>query len=1218
MGFSSEALETGFASWRLVDSSRSIRWLLSITAVCSFLRTLAHVPDSRAIWSANILVLSTLGLVYQMVRPTNRRQFQYQLLAVVWVDFVTSLPTFDATLPAILAVFAAYTVLVLPFSTVLLTATAVSALQISAMMIGNGARINELLAIAIFHLWAHFTGIYLYVTKERIARNAFLSAHNSYEAEKSAQQQGCRLNQLLAAFLPPHLLVQARQQIATNHPHIYNEAYTQVSVLYGRLNGFEACLSQVTAIDAARVLKEINQRINRIAQRHGVTLILSEGITAVSSIPGIDSEHATKLCNFALELEALIESFRGATLAEVSLTIGIDSGPIAAGIVGTSKWHYDVIGEPYDNAILLQSSVENPGIYLTGETRRFLSPDFQLEMTSNDTWRLCNYSSSTEGFPAEKRFSLVTVPQAINRLLQGVCTIDAAAGTCKKRKPEKEKMFDMTEAKESNKSIMYPISLKFRNDAIEMEYHKEMDHWFIPSLAISIFFLVLYGIYHMLVMPRLITSLILIIIALTLLFIILLMLYIDYFHSFSQFITKTSSGHAITVLLVITVLFLCGIVNTFSCPQPMDLTVCRTAHFSTFSFGLWVLTTGVFLRFPSICLAVLYSISIVIYTLQIWTARADGMTAKEFATEFDLACYLLALSCLVLLHCRACEKLLRLDFLAVVKGLEETSTRERMTSLSHQTLLNLVPAHVAAAVSVKGRDLWNHSYNSVGVAYLAVSGFPLIDENGLNSLNYVFSYMDQIISNFKGVEKIKNANRFYIIAVGLLPDASQNVDETPWTIGELLFTMSQFLLEAAKFAEENDFHVQIGMDCGSALAVISDVTRPRYELFGETVEKARILMQTAGHDMILASEEIYLALRPRPVRFARKPIQISPQQNAYELLTESKKEEMDETMSREEQKRHMEGIIDAEMRKPSWQSSEMELASSIVSTMSSELRSIDDDAETDSELEWVSPETALMQKERSTSSASRRYGGYRRRCDYNPYREPSEHYDNNDRALNYSEFSDSEQSLATSRSSFKRWRPSSRTSLQKALGIFKREKSASEKLENVATRVDKMIQELNAYDEFSDVKPLEYQPFPMSNYGGSLKSVARATSSACHTEYDNAESEAVLSEDAESEAARTPGRPKKLVKKWAKRNEDTESQCSSVDGSEFNNIRWKSVHSIGYENEYEMEEEESEGDDDDRMENGRRRLLPFDQMAALSRDIRANFGDFQLSTFADQ
>ncbi|VDL62453.1 unnamed protein product [Nippostrongylus brasiliensis] len=163
-------------------------------------------------------------------------------------------------------------------------------------------------------------------------------------------------NRLLAAFLPQHLISAARLQIATSNAHIYAEHYPQVTVAYGRLIGFEAVLSQCSSSDAARVLKEIERRIDRLCDLNSCTKVASEGITVISSIPSVDNYHALNVVRFALQLEALVSSFRDATTADVAVCIGIDSGSISAGVVGSTKWHYDVIGVTVDNAILLQSN----------------------------------------------------------------------------------------------------------------------------------------------------------------------------------------------------------------------------------------------------------------------------------------------------------------------------------------------------------------------------------------------------------------------------------------------------------------------------------------------------------------------------------------------------------------------------------------------------------------------------------------------------------------------------------------------------------------------------------------------------------------------------------------------------------------------------------------------------------------------------------------------
>ncbi|KAL6727003.1 hypothetical protein Aduo_008919 [Ancylostoma duodenale] len=1045
----------------------------------------------------------------------------------------------------------------------------------------------QLLATVVVHVWCHFLGLYLHLSVDRLTRSAFLSGRNAVEAEHAAEHQSNRLSRLLAAFLPQHLISAARLQIATNNPHIYAEHYPQVTVAYGRLIGFEAVLSQCSSLDAARVLKEVEQRIDRLCDLNGCTKVASEGITVISSIPSHDPYHALNVVRFALQLEALVDSFRDATTADVAVCIGIDSGSVSAGVVGSTKWHYDVIGVTVDNAILLQSNAPAHGVFLTEETRQLVEGHYTLEHIG-EIWRVSGGSPGPELFPVNKRFSMVTVPQGINRLLQTLTTIDPQIKTIGATKKRKAKLQDEDDQKKdppsAKGSFMNSLSLQFKNNRLEMEFHKEMDHWFIPALAISIFFLVVYGIYHMLVMPRLITSLALIVVALTLMFFILLMLYINYFHSFSQFITRTSHGHSLTILLIMAILFLCGIVNTFSCPQPEQADVCQTVHFSAFSFAMWMLTTAVFIRFSSVYLLGVLTFAIFIYTIQIFLTHPP-IGPQEFTVEFDLWVGLSSLAALVFLHARRCEKLMRLDFLSVVKGVEESSSKDRFLLLNSQVLLNLVPPHVAPWVVAKTGEQWHHAHHSVGVAYMTVSGFNLSGEQGLNGLNYVFTSFDQQLTNFRGIEKIKSANRFYIVAVGLLPDAAQNVNETPWTIGELLHTLAQFLLQATQFASEKDFQVQIGMDCGSALSLVADTDQPRYELWGETV---------------------------------------IPNLNAY-ILYSTEDNTPNESMPREEQERHTQCMFEAA------QNVDSQLTSSMASSFSSELQSIEGGGETDSDIEWITPETALMRQ--STSSHQPREpviplrSNYRM-SDYNPYREPYRAQDvmaqrfsdsyKGDHVSQYSDWSEQE-SRAPSRGSQRarrRWRGGSKSSLRHPFSWMKRGTSTdyddsladpAERLEAAANRVDRMLQELNAYGEFADIKPLEYRPFPTAAYG-SMKSVHRAMSSACHTEYDNAESEAALSDVEPNANGRTSrSQEKRRKRRWRSQkgeDADTESQCSSAASSvDLDPLRWKSVHSIGYENEYEMQSD-NEG-------------LAIEEMKALSRDIRKNFGDFKLATFDD-
>ncbi|CAI4231091.1 unnamed protein product [Auanema sp. JU1783] len=1305
MGFGSSWLESSYSRWRLQATRRLISHLLIIFSIAHLVKALVNAPYAIAAKQALLAIIAMAVHIILLLRKERILLSQIATTILLLLSFLLFLPSYSSVFPALTNIFIIYTFFTYRFFISLTINVFVSIIQISALVLFHDTlSTNELLSIILVHLWCHFISIYLNLQIDRLSRSSFLSSRNSMEAETLAANQSDRLTRLLQTFLPSHLISRARHQITLYSPHIYTEYYSQVTVAYARLIGFEAVLSQCSSSDAARVLKEFDTRINRLAELYGCTRIISEGITVVSSIPNKLCDHPIKVCQFALDLEALIRSFRESTTADVSLSIGIDSGTLTAGIVGNSKWHYDIIGQTIDNCILLQSNAPTSGVFVTDETHQLLGNNFEFERIG-EYWKIVSNQNGTEVFPINRRFSLVTVPQAINRLLQTMSSTMKVT-TKKRQQPSSDDQLaniDNTNG-HSNSSFMNVIDLSFRNDKMEEEYHKEMDHWFIPAITISIFFLVIYGIYHMLVMPRLLISLLIIIIALTIMFSILLMLYINFFHNFTQFITRTPSGHTITVIIILLILLLCGIVNTFSCPQFSVLeeqtsntsSVCRSIHFSAFSFVLWILTATVFLRFSSLYLLLLLFASILVYSGQIGFNHPP-IGPQTFIVEFDILSSLLFVILVVFLRARFCELMMRLDFLAVIKGVEETTTKDQLALLNSQILLNLVPPHVAPWITMKGNELWHHAHHSVGVAYMAVSGFDLEGEDGLNALNFVFSHFDQTLAKYRGIEKIKNANRFYTVAVGMLPDVSQNVNETPWTIGELLNTLAQYLLSITQFASDHEFHVQIGIDCGSTLTIVSDTEYPRYELWGDTVERARRLMQSASHNRMLVSEEIYLALRPRELEFSPQPTKIDANLNAYILYCRGREAADEETvamtsslmMPKEEQERHTKNMFEAAIKSD-------ELPSSMASSFSSELQSIDGDVETDSDLEWITPETALMQekkrihyqqKQKSAQPQSRdisrdaesssvqmecqeeRRGStasFRRRyyweTDYDPYRvpvkpaRPPEPYYSQpykaEQAVQYSDWSEQENSRAGSRTSnyrnHRKWkRSSSKTSMRSALSWLRKDSSmdvsetsqwdAKQRLDAASSRVDKMLQELNAYGEYADIKPIVYRPFPTNFTGtvGSIKSLNRALSSACHTEYDNDESDVALSDVecnnnppnngsqvtsvSQHQLHRSAG-SRNRVSKWRREgtDADAESQCSSQASSiDLRNKRWKSVHSVGYENEYEIvsSSEDEEGDHND--SNRPVRLLAMDEMCALSRDIRANFGDFKLASFDD-
>ncbi|VDD95554.1 unnamed protein product [Enterobius vermicularis] len=296
-------------------------------------------------------------------------------------------------------------------------------------------------------------------------------------------------------------------------------------------------------------------KITTIIIRYSCIRIQSDAIVVVSGIPSIVENHVQSALSFAIDVESLISSFCNATCAELGFRCGIECGSVTAGLIGQFKWHYDVIGATVEEAIKIESSVSDCGVY-------------------------------------------------------DVCC-------CRKAK----KLVILSEkcgAQNVERSFMNPYTLRFRNTDIENAFNSQFNQWFVPALAVSILFLVVYGIYHILVLPRHIATLALIIVALIVMFTILTMLYINYFQHFCHFITRTAVGHSVAVLFVISLLFVSGVVNTFSCPQnntTNPLSECYVVHYSVLNCALWMLTLVVFVRFPSLALLGSLIFALMLYCL---------------------------------------------------------------------------------------------------------------------------------------------------------------------------------------------------------------------------------------------------------------------------------------------------------------------------------------------------------------------------------------------------------------------------------------------------------------------------------------------------------------------------------------------------------------------------------------------------------------------------
>jgi adenylate cyclase len=123
------------------------------------------------------------------------------------------------------------------------------------------------------------------------------------------------------------------------------------------------------------LLNEMMRRFDGLADKYGVEKIktIGDAYMAVAGLPQPVADHADRLAHMALDMlrekDAVAENF-GVT---IRMRIGIASGPVMAGIIGSRKFSYDVWGDAVNLAARLESSGEPERVQLSAEARRALT-----------------------------------------------------------------------------------------------------------------------------------------------------------------------------------------------------------------------------------------------------------------------------------------------------------------------------------------------------------------------------------------------------------------------------------------------------------------------------------------------------------------------------------------------------------------------------------------------------------------------------------------------------------------------------------------------------------------------------------------------------------------------------------------------------------------------------------------------------------------------------
>ncbi len=135
------------------------------------------------------------------------------------------------------------------------------------------------------------------------------------------------------------------------------DSLSEVSVLFADVVGFSALASRVSSVELVRFLDDIFTEFDALAEAQGLEKIktIGDAYMVVGGLPTPRDDHADAVAELALNMMACVKGGFGDRSIPIQLRIGLNTGPVVAGIIGRSKFSYDLWGETVNLASRMES-----------------------------------------------------------------------------------------------------------------------------------------------------------------------------------------------------------------------------------------------------------------------------------------------------------------------------------------------------------------------------------------------------------------------------------------------------------------------------------------------------------------------------------------------------------------------------------------------------------------------------------------------------------------------------------------------------------------------------------------------------------------------------------------------------------------------------------------------------------------------------------------------
>ncbi len=219
--------------------------------------------------------------------------------------------------------------------------------------------------IVVVSIWSYFERLKRY--QRQLEKEVAEKTFDLKKEKEALEEEKNRSERLLLNILPRNIA-----QELSKHPNaIIARQHDYVTVLFADIVGFTKMSSKLSANEVVNILNRIFTLFDLRADREGIEKIKTIGdcymaATGLTDIPDVTA--APRMVEYARHMFQDLEKFNRSSPIKISIRIGINTGELIAGVIGKTKFIYDIWGDTVNVASRMESSGRPGYIHVTQAT----------------------------------------------------------------------------------------------------------------------------------------------------------------------------------------------------------------------------------------------------------------------------------------------------------------------------------------------------------------------------------------------------------------------------------------------------------------------------------------------------------------------------------------------------------------------------------------------------------------------------------------------------------------------------------------------------------------------------------------------------------------------------------------------------------------------------------------------------------------------------------